>query len=359
MGRLPLFLVTFGAALAKTYYFLCPDISGASGGIAVLYDAVALLSDAGHQAAVVHMGPSGYYANTPHDFSAFYTTKIRDVQRKRMGRLKKLTSRFSGGSGSGGRRNAPLDLKPDDVLVVPEFFLADTVEAFPNQPKIVFVQNSFAYLRTYADAIKRGLDPQTGVIWSIGISDTCMRALELVEAKPVSRVPVAPNLTLFPFAETKKRKVCYMPRKRPDEALVIDRALRDRGNLDGFELVEIEGMPQAEVARHLSESLFFISLMRTEALGFPGMEAMSAGCVVIGYTGLGTEEYFDTSTGIPVAEGDTVAVVEAVEAAIAAYSRNPGHFDEMRKTASDRIRTRYSQDMFKTSLLAAWGDIVE
>ena len=98
----------------------------------------------------------------------------------------------------------------------------------------------------------------------------------------------------------------------------------------------------------------FISLLKEEALGFPAAEAMSSGCITVGFTGLGTEEYFDPSTGIPVPEGDVHALVEKVESVILDYDQNPGPYDEMRRRASKRIQERYSFDRFVSHLLAAW-----
>lgn len=339
---------------------MCPDRVSASGGMAVLYDSVAILREAGYDAAVVHMSPGVIYENTPHKLPTFYTPKIIKNIEARMGPLQRFRAKIeSSRKSSKAVKNAPLELRETDVLVVPEVLLRDATEAFPEAKKIVFVQNSFSYLNGCAQLIRNKINPQRNVIWSVGIADIVLKALKLAGADPISYCPVAPNLTLFPFSAEKRNKISYMPRKRPEEAIMIDHALRQRGKIGDYEIVEIEGMTQAEVAQHLGESRFFISLMHKEALGFPAMESMSAGCVVIGYTGLGTEEYFDADTGLPIAEGDTVGIVEAVEAAVAEYERSPERFDKMRKLASERIQTRYAQDRFKSSLLESWAEMVK
>ena len=144
-----------------------------------------------------------------------------------------------------------------------------------------------------------------------------------------------------------------MPRKRRFEAELIDQALRARGNIGDYELVCIDGMRQREVAQHLAEGRFFISLMRNEALGFPAMEAMASGCIVIGYTGLAAEEFFDSDTGVPITDGNTVGLVKAVEHAVADYDANPDPWDRMRQLANDRVRRRYNPEVFRSSLLSA------
>jgi glycosyltransferase involved in cell wall biosynthesis len=242
----------------------------------------------------------------------------------------------------------------DDVLVVPEFWVAEAAEAFPRQRKILFVQNSFSLFRSHARAEERGFDPRARVVGAIGISDTCIDALSLLDYDPIFRCPVAPNLSLFPYAERKVPKIGYMPRKRPLEAKIVMSALERRGRLGHHELVRIDGMAQPQVAEALRECLIFVSFMKTEALGFPAMEAMSAGCIVVGFTGLGTEEYFTPETGIPVPEGDLVKLVETIEDTISAYVRDPVPFDQMRAHASQMIAERYGSGVFENTLRDTW-----
>jgi glycosyltransferase involved in cell wall biosynthesis len=167
--------------------------------------------------------------------------------------------------------------------------------------------------------------------------------------------PVGPNFDLFPFRQDKKRQIAYMPRKRSWEAGQIHEALVRRGRIKGFDIVTVDGMTQAQVAKSLGESLIFISLMKEEALGFPALEAMASGCVVVGYTGLGTREYFTPETGIPIEEGDTPALVQAVESAVAEYEADPSRLDGMRREASRCVTARYSREAFRSGLLQAWA----
>ena len=79
-----------------------------------------------------------------------------------------------------------------------------------------------------------------------------------------------------------------MPRKRPWEAAIISEALIRRKNILDYRIEALENMPRSEVANKLADSRIFISLLQHEALGFPAAEAMAAGCIVIGFDGLGT-----------------------------------------------------------------------
>lgn len=341
--------------VARCYYFLCPDISGASGGMAVSYDTVAALREDGYEAAVVHMTAGATYTNTRFRVPTFYTHAIENVAIRRAGLLRgtyecaRITRRrLRGGS------NPRLVLRPQDVLVVPEFMLSQAIEAFPGQPKVVFVQNSFSYLRTCSDALARGLDPDRGVLLRVGISDSCMQALDLIGTSAVAYCRVVPNLSLFPYRAEKSKVVSYMPRKRRSEARIIHAALERRGRLMGYTLQPIDGVRQERVAEILGESRIFISLLHEEALGFPAMEAMAAGCVVLGYTGFGTREYFTDATGIVIEEGNTAGLVHAVEAAIAEYEADPARLDRVRAEGARLVRSTYDEALFRDELRQAW-----
>lgn len=344
--------------MPSRYFFLCPDSSKASGGIAVIYDTVVALRRAGYDAAVVHSSPDAGYPDYAEAPPLFYTDRARRAQIPNLGRLGRQRERIRLMRDRMVGKGLPkLDLQPTDVIIVPEFMLVNAIEGFPDQRIGVFVQNPFTFGPAYVDAIARNLDPARRISWFIGIADICMRQFELFMLPRTYYMPVSMKPDDFPFAAEKEALITYMPRKRPWEAQVIDGSLRARARIGGYRLEAIDGLPRAEVARKLAQSRFFISLLKTEALGFPAAEAMAAGCVTIGFTGLGTEEYFNAETGIPVPEGDLHALVEAVEAAVAEYETDPTRLDALRSHASAFVREKYSRAAFETALLRIWQDI--
>ena len=336
------------------FQFLAPDVRGSSGGVAVLYHCVDILGAHGAEASVVHQTRRGGYWNASTSGKTVYSYRLRIASLKRAGSLRafrhggRLLSDWIKGGG-----NDPAVFRDSDILIVPEFLLSLAQEAFPNYRKVVFVQNSFSYLKAVDDAQQRGLDPHKGVTLSIGISETCMDALELVGAAPVAHVPVGADFDRFTFAEEKQAQMAFMPRKRRAEARLVAEALERRGQLQGVKLIELDNMSQEEVARRMAQSMFFLSFLKHEALGFPAMEAMASGCVVVGYTGGGCREYFDEDTGIPVEEDNTAALVRAAEDAIAVYRRDVHAFDDMRRRAADRVMSRYGKKRTADALVAA------
>lgn len=344
--------------MTRRYLFLCPDRKSASGGIAVIYDMVALLNRAGRDAAVVHNGPTAGYPDYPTEVPAFFTDRIRKAEwrwmgpRQKMNRIGQWTSeRMRPG------RLRPVDPRPGDVIVTPEFMLAETLEAFGGWPIAVLVQNPFEVMVAHDRAVSRGFDPAAGVMAWCGIADVCQRHLDILGARNVLYFPVSMKPQEFPFRAEKADLVTYMPRKRPWEARIVDRALRARGALGRYRLEALDGIPRAQVAEKLGESRIFISLLKEEALGFPAAEAMAAGCIVVGFDGLGCAEYFDATTGVPVTEGDVAGLVTAVEAVIAEYDRDPARLDAMRRRASETVNARYGPEAFETGVTAAWQEI--
>ena len=86
-------------------------------------------------------------------------------------------------------------------------------------------------------------------------------------------------------------------------------------------------------------------------------EAMKAGCIVVGYAGVGGEEYFTAETGVKVPDSDFPALIAATRATVAEYDRDPSRLDALRRRASDFITKTYSKDNFEQSVLRAWKGI--
>lgn len=341
----------------RRYLFLCPDRTSASGGIAVIYDMVALLIRAGHDAAVLHNASSAGYPDYHQSLPAFFTRRIRREEWRWMGRRGQLERVGQTLAGLGRKaRLTEVALRPTDVIVAPEFMMAEALMAFPGQPLAVFVQNPFAFMRAYDRALKRGADPAGTVRFWFGMSDIVARYLSLMGARNTGFFPVSMKPQDFPYQPQKTDLITYMPRKRPWEARVIDRALRQRGLIGSYRLEALDGMPRAEIARKLSESRIFISLMKDESLGFPAAEAMASGCIVVGFDGQGGAEFFDETTGVPVAEGDVAGLVLAVEKVVRDHAEDPARFDRMRKHASDLVNARYSTEAFESGVLRVWQD---
>jgi hypothetical protein len=342
--------------MGRRYLFVCADRTSASGGAAVIYDMVHTLNQLGYEAAILHNGPYGSYADYPNPVPAFYTRKAWEIiwrQSRPMAKIRMAKERFF----AKGVKIPPLDLRPTDIIVSPEFMLAEAIEAFQGFPILVFIQNPFGLMMSYHRAVQRGFSPQIAVKYWLGIADVCRSHMSILGLEPGAIFPVSMKPHEFPYREEKQKLITYMPRKRPWEAALIAEALNKRGNLRDYKVEALQNIPRLKVAERLAESRIFISLLHQEALGFPAAEAMATGSIVVGFDGLGTAEYFDESTGIPITEGDVASLVYAVEETIAEYEADPTRLDAMRKRASQLVNERYSVEAFESGVKEVWAKV--
>lgn len=294
-------------------YYACPDDNTPIGGVKVIYQHVEMLREGGLDARVLH-GTPGFRCDW-------------------FGHRAKVT--------------ASLDPSPENWLVIPEIW-ADRVDldtlaglniVWFNQslggPKGLFVCD-----RTFPHPSVKG----TFVVSATGEA----MALELG-----SRVFHIPNYvpSTFSFRKRKISQVACMPLKGEARlARIVDRITAP--------VVPIRGLPQAETAKIMMESLVFLHMGEREGFGLPPAEAMRCGCVYVGLSGVSGLEYmrgrsFHFHPGTP----DT-AIAETVERVLRRHADDPGAYDTMRRSASDFIASTYSRSRTKGALLASWRDLL-
>jgi len=341
--------------MKQKYYFLCPDSPQASGGIAVIYDIVAALVTRGVPAAVLHGTPSGSYQNNNVSVPSFYNRQYGLARMRFEGRKVRIFTPLR--IAVEALRAGPLELVnigKNDCIVVPEIMCTAAMAAFPNQRLVVLVQNQLAFREFYFESLKYGFDIRDRADYFIGVSQSCLDEFVLMGLENTLYLHVSMKPEEFPFQKSKEKIISFMPRKRITEAKIMVDALRRRAKLEDYHLQALDNLPRTQISEMLQRSMFFISLQRNESIGFPAAEAMAAGCIVIGYTGLGGREYFTTETGIPVLEDDTLALVKAVEDTVTEYAEASERFDDLRHRASVHINARYSSAQFEDSVMRVW-----
>jgi hypothetical protein len=243
------------------------------------------------------------------------------------------------------------------VLIVPEFMHAEAVAAFGDMPCILAVQDVFGLMRATLRSRRwhGGPAEQFSAIFSTSrASAKAVGAIFGTEGGVVSLPVCQPGLTFNP---DKKLQIALMPRKRAEEARILSALIRTHPDLAGVPLVVIDQVPAEEAQRLIRESLIFLSLSEQEGFGLPPAEAMATGSLVIGYTGVGGEEYFTSETGFPIPDSDIAAFVERLAEVVAAWRRNPAELERKRRHASAFIWARYDQTAARRSLLDLWSGI--
>jgi len=305
--------------------YLCPDNAAPSGGVKTQYRHVEILAAAGYDACVLHPTP-GF---RPTWFDS--TAPIRYIP------------------------DTPLN-PATDLLVVPEIFGPGIADLGDAVPKVIFNQNVHYTFRGYP------VPPSDGTPWPYE-DPRVLGVLVLTDYERDFLQPFMPNTPVFtvrhgidpamfhppgPDDPPKKRQICYMPRKHPDEAQAVFGWLWASGALKGWRVVPIDGQTERETAQIFRESQVFFAFGYPEGGTLPPFEAMASGCVVIGYGGFASDEDLIACAGEWISCGDTVAFAKQAEALL----REPA-----RTGIKDLVLWRFSMDDERTALLEAMDHV--
>lgn len=194
----------------------------------------------------------------------------------------------------------------DDVVLFSCPSDAPFVDSLPARRKIVHMQGA----NTPADHDL--IDPRRGYeVISHGLHMT----YELQrQGRVAPYVPIGiPDVFRWSGESKLAESVAVMPRKGGE----ILSALRDAMNGAG-EISLIDGLPEREVAARLKHADIFLAISPSEAFGLPPLEAMCAGCCVVGFAGVGGFEFMrHEETAHVVPNGDVAALTTALRRVIA------------------------------------------
>jgi glycosyltransferase involved in cell wall biosynthesis len=355
-------------ASGRRYFFLLPQVDRPVGGINVLLQAADRLAEEGYDTRLLHATPGFRYEFHDCARPVFYNPALKEalvtsiagrgINRKRI-EAEYLVARL--GLRRDARQAERAQPGAGDILVVPEIIYPDVVDLFPGTRVVVAVQVIHGMARAFERDLKKTGPGQATALSRcqaiLATSETCQAIVRTVSGQEPILVPLHVGFEGLHYAETKKRQVAYMPRKRPVDARFVTAVLKRAPELEGYDFVPIHGMKPPEVVEVLRESLIFISLARNEGFGLPAAEAMLAGCVTVGYAGVGGEEFMTPDTCFEVPDGDMIRLIDAVKRVAVAYDADPAPLDAMRRRASEVITRRYSLDGFEQGLAAAWERI--
>jgi Glycosyl transferases group 1 len=159
---------------------------------------------------------------------------------------------------------------------------------------------------------------------------------------------------VFRPGSLRKRQIAYMPRKLPADAKFIQATFKRRhtGYAD-VPWVSIHGLAEKDVARIMGESVVFLALSHKDALGLPPLEAMACGCFCAGYHGDGGRTYMNAENGWWANDGDWLACVDGLAAALALYDGQAGDPTTVRRAMANTVE-RFSPQRLETAVLEFW-----
>jgi glycosyltransferase involved in cell wall biosynthesis len=308
---------------APTVYFCAPDYDVPSGGIRVVYRHVDLLCDAGIPAAVLHRR-RGFRCT-------WFENRTRVVS------------------------SDDVVIGPDDLVVVSEVAASLLRALSPGIRFVVFNQNPhLTWQRVSAVEVKRYTDsPDLAAI--VTVSEHSRELLEYAApGASVIRVHNSIDPQLFHPSGASGRALTYMPRGAAEEVRQVLGILAGRGVLAGWDIVELAGMTERQVADRLRATTIFLSFAHHEGFGLPAAEAMACGAYVVGFHGFAGREYFDAQFSAPVEPGDVLALAREAERVIEREEREPGWCRAQGAAAAEFIAAEYSPDREREDVVGAY-----
>lgn len=301
-----------GRSAKPTVYFLAPDYDGPSGGIKVIYRHVDILNAAGIDAAVLHQ-KRGFRCTWFNN-----STIATDIEKVR--------------------------LRSGDVVVVPEIITGVLSRLEYPINYVIFNQGVHLTWKGTTHAIAQHYSRADRLLGIVTVSDHSQEMLRYAFAdSEISRVHVAIDSSVFhPVDGPRANRIAYMPRKTSEDAHQVFELLRGRGALNGWEIVPLDRMSEAEVAEQLRTTKIFLAFAYQEGFGLPPAEAMACGNHVIGYHGFGGRELYHPDFGVAVETGDVVGFARAVEHAVTMEKARPGWCQERGMRAAAFIAAEYS-----------------
>lgn len=152
-------------------------------------------------------------------------------------------------------------------------------------------------------------------------------------------------------------RIAAIPNKRHKElTLIRGLVLSQRPDLGAVAWGEIAGLTRPQVALAFGACDIFLSLSHNEGLGLPPLEAMAAGCLVVGFHGQAGRDYATAENGDWFEDGEHFEIAQALIARLDQLAA--GERFAARREAGRRTAAAYSQARFEAELAQTWRTLV-
>jgi hypothetical protein len=318
---------------APGVFFLCPDEQQPTGGISSIYRQVEILAAAGVNAYVLHTKP-GFRCRWFESQAPVASAAFRPLTRR-------------------------------DLVVIPEVYGPNLHEIAPLTPYAIFDQSLSYVFNDWPLIAQRDASPHVTPFSSerllgiVCVSDLCAEYMRwLAPNVRVERIRhgVAP-LETTPLT-SRTNIATFMPRRNDFHSREVINAVRMRVG-DAYEFEALADLAHDEVIERLKESRIFLSFGGPEGFGLPVLEAMNAGCLVIGYHGYGGQELLTSETGVPVEFGDLPGFARACTQAIEEFETAPEDFQRIADCGKAYAQAHYNPVSQTESALAAWTSLID
>jgi len=348
-----------------TIYYLCPDLDTPSGGIKQIYRHVDILSQHGFSAAVLHQQNefrcSWFVNTTPIAYldEPWYHPIVRRYRSFRQQHPRPLLPKLSSRTSIKSKKSTSL-ITEKDVLVIPELWAEPLKHFCPAIPRVIFNQNSYLTFTANESlsSPEQNAYRQQNILGTLVIAEYGKQYLQYTfPSLDIHRIHngIPP---LFHYTPEKKKQIAFMPRTLKKDLEQVFVMLGQRGALEGWKLVPIDKKNEQETAKILQDSLIFLSSSHEEGCPLPPAEAGACGCIVVGYCGIGGQEYLKPDFSFPVPERDVLAFASTLEHVIELAETQPSMLKAKGKQFSEFIHKTYSLSVEEAEVCAAWNKIL-
>jgi len=315
----------------RKIYFMCPDISAPAGGVKMMYQLVDILNKNNIEAYMLH---------TKRNFRIKYWEGVNRNYIRNM--------------------EDTVTLDENDILFIPEQeieFMMKTKDM--TCTRVAFVQNWAYFLPNFLRfniPLNKSKYQEFGIKHVLASSDVIKTFVDYTmnsgkDKLEIGRVDYFIEDIFKPKPlKDKKLQIAYMPRKNKHNLDQIIPTLSMR--IPNIKFVSIDNMNQEQVAKVLNESAIYLSTGYPEGFGIPPVEAMKSGCIVIGYTGWGGDDYAD----------DVVTALETDNPNMFVYPDGEVYYlskklediwNDISKIIKDKLDKTYYEDIINSAIETA------
>jgi len=200
--------------------------------------------------------------------------------------------------------------KKQDLLVIPEIWIKDVKLFTDIKNIIIFVQNyGFLDIKSAIKYKKKVKFITCGQFITNKLKDDLNIDSKIIYT-PVGKM-FMPNKMI-----RNKKRIMYLARKHINDALYIKNKIFNE--FPEYEFIGVKKIPKREdLVKEYQKSNIFLALSYPEGFPFPPIEAMACGCLVVGYTGGGGNEFMvDNETAFVAKDGNADELYKKLKKAI-------------------------------------------
>jgi len=189
--------------------------------------------------------------------------------------------------------------KEKDILVIPEIYIGD-VKLFEDIKNIIIFVQNYGFLNTNsAIKYKNNIRFITCGKYITNKLKNDLKIKSKIIYTPVDQMFVPNELV------RNKKRIMYLVRKQANnEVMYVKNKIFQE--FPEYEFVGVKNIPtRKELVKEYQKSNIFLALSYPEGFPFPPIEAMACGCLVVGYTGGGGDEFMiDNKTAFVTKDGN-------------------------------------------------------